>query len=125
MVYFKYCTRASGVRFTETLQVRRHTSIPVPRVLSWSSNSSNAVGVEYIIMEKAAGIPLFQVWGTMTEFDKLQLIKNLTKFESQLADIKFPAYGGLYLRTDMNHFNRPLDEDIELDHLVIELSVPI
>lgn len=97
----------------------------MPRVLSWSSNSSNAVGVEYIIMEKAAGIPLFQVWGTMTEFDKLRLIKNLTKFESQLADIKFPVYGGLYLRTDMNHFNRPLDEDIELDHLVIELSVPI
>lgn len=41
--------------------VRRHTSIPVPRVLSWSSDSSNAVDAEYIIMEKAAGVPLFQL----------------------------------------------------------------
>lgn len=85
----------------------------MPRVLSWSSDSSNAVGAEYIIMEKAAGVPLFQLWGTMTEFEKLQLIKNLTKLEAQLAAIKFPAYGGLYLRTDMSRSNRALDGDID------------
>ncbi|RHZ47802.1 uncharacterized protein CDV56_104518 [Aspergillus thermomutatus] len=93
--------------------VRRHTSIPVPRVLSWSSDGSNAVGAEYIIMGKAAGVPLFQVWGNMTEFEKLHLIKNLTKLEAQLATIKFPAYGGLYLRTDMNRSNRSLASDID------------
>lgn len=93
--------------------VRRHTSIPVPRVISWSSDSSNAVGAEYVIMEKAAGVRLFQLWGTMTEFEKLQLIKNLTKLEAQLAAIKFPAYGGLYLRTDPSGSNRLLDSDID------------
>ncbi|KAJ5368331.1 uncharacterized protein N7496_008091 [Penicillium cataractarum] len=71
--------------------VKRHTSIPVPRVLSWSSDGSNNVGAEYIIMDKAPGVPLFQVWGTMTEFERLQLIKNLTKLEAQLATIKFPV----------------------------------
>lgn len=85
----------------------------MPRVLSWSSDRSNAVGAEYIVMEKAPGIPLFQVWGTMTEFEKLQLIKNLTKLEAQLATIKFPLYGGLYLRTDTSRLNRPLDDDID------------
>lgn len=71
------------------------------------------MGAEYIIMEKAAGVPLFQQWGSMTEFEKLQLIKNLTKLEAQLAAIKFPAYGGLYLRTDLNRSNRSLDSDID------------
>ncbi|KAI2369967.1 hypothetical protein LOY89_004858 [Ophidiomyces ophidiicola] len=89
--------------------LRKHTSIPVPRVLAWCSNSSNAVGAEYIIMEKAAGVPLFQVWGSMAEFDQLQLIRNLTQIEAQLSAIHFPAYGGLYLRADIEQPNKPLD----------------
>ncbi|KAH2635840.1 hypothetical protein KXW54_002771 [Aspergillus fumigatus] len=77
-----------------------HTGIPVPRVLAWSSDSSSPVGAEYIVMEKAAGVPLFQRWADMAEIDRLQLIKNLTKLEAQLSSIGFPAYGGLYLRAD-------------------------
>lgn len=71
------------------------------------------MGAEYIVMEKAPGVPLFQVWGTMTEFEKLQLIKNLTKLEAQLSTITFPVYGGFYLRTDTSRSNRPLDDDID------------
>ncbi|OJJ50336.1 hypothetical protein ASPZODRAFT_110635 [Penicilliopsis zonata CBS 506.65] len=92
--------------------INKHTSIPVPRVFSWSSDNSNPVGAEYIFMEKAAGVPLCQQWGAMSEFEKLQLIKNLTKLEAQLAAIRFPAYGGLYLRAEMSGLNRPLDGDI-------------
>ncbi|CAK47965.1 kinase-like protein [Aspergillus niger CBS 101883] len=69
-----------------------------PRVLQWSSNKASSVGAEYIIMEKAAGVPLFRRWGVMTEPQKLQLVQNLTKLEAQLSAIRFPAYGGLYLR---------------------------
>ncbi|KAI2672541.1 hypothetical protein LCP963914a_9382 [Penicillium roqueforti] len=93
--------------------VGRHTSIPVPRVLSWSSDSSNAVGAEYIVMEKAAGVPLYERWRSMTEFERLQLIKNFTKLEAQLSAISFPAYGGLYLRTDMSRPNRSLGDEID------------
>jgi hypothetical protein len=64
-------------------------------------------------MEKAAGVPLFQVWGSMTEFDQLQLIKNLTQIEAQLSAIHFPAYGGLYLRTDIEQPNKPLDDELD------------
>lgn len=93
--------------------VRRHTGIPVPRVLSWSADQANAIGAEYIIMEKAAGVPLYQRWGSMTEYEKLQLIKNLTKLEAQLSGIPFPAYGGLYLRTYGSEPKRPLDGAID------------
>ncbi|GAQ03979.1 hypothetical protein ALT_1300 [Aspergillus lentulus] len=88
-------TTASEVGVLE--YIRKHTSIPVPRVLSWSSDSSNPVGAEYIVMEKAAGVPLFQRWADMAEIDQLELIKNLTKLEAQLSSIQSPAYGGLYL----------------------------
>jgi hypothetical protein len=64
-------------------------------------------------MEKAAGVPLYQRWGNMTEFEKLQLIKNLTKLEAQLSAIQLPAYGGLYLRTDMTQSNRSLNGEID------------
>ncbi|KAH2815168.1 hypothetical protein KXV23_002917 [Aspergillus fumigatus] len=91
-------TTASEVGVLE--YIRKHTGIPVPRVLAWSSDSSSPVGAEYIVMEKAAGVPLFQRWADMADIDRLQLIKNLTKLEAQLSPIGFPAYGGLYLRAD-------------------------
>ncbi|KAJ5634871.1 hypothetical protein N7528_002713 [Penicillium herquei] len=106
--------------------VKRYKTIPVPRVFkfSWSADGSNAVGAEYIVMEKAPGIPLFQVWGTMPEFDRLHLIKNLTELEAQLAAIKFPAYGGLYLRkdTDMSKKNQTPPLMLILIHLILSVS---
>ncbi|KAI9669809.1 MAG: hypothetical protein M1817_004550, partial [Caeruleum heppii] len=78
--------------------VRDHTTIPVPKVLAWSADSSNPIGAEYIIMEKAPGVRLSEVWGNISKFDRLQLIDKLTKLESQLAALEFPAYGSLYHR---------------------------
>ncbi|KAJ5360863.1 Aminoglycoside phosphotransferase [Penicillium concentricum] len=94
--------------------LRKHTSIPVPRVLSWSSDRSNAVGAEYIIMEKASGVQLSEVWGRMSGVEKPKLIRGLTKLEAQLSAIRFPAYGGLYLQKERNISNQiPLDKDID------------
>lgn len=62
-------------------------------------------------MEKAGGVPLFQRWGKMTQLSKLELVKCLTKLENQLASIRFPAYGSLYLRDSCPDLVRyqPLD----------------
>ncbi|CRG88085.1 hypothetical protein PISL3812_05112 [Talaromyces islandicus] len=77
-----FLTTASEV---DTLEyVRNYTSVPVPRVLSWSPHNSNTVGAEYVIMEKAMGIPLFERWGKMAEIEKLGLIKSLAQLEAQL-----------------------------------------
>ncbi|KUM65801.1 hypothetical protein ACN42_g1268 [Penicillium freii] len=94
--------------------LRKHTSIPVPRVLSWSSDSSNVVGVEYIIMEKASGVQLFQVWEKMPKTERPPFIRGLARLEAQLSAIRFPASGGLYLRNETNILNcTPLDKDID------------
>ncbi|KFX96260.1 hypothetical protein V490_03455 [Pseudogymnoascus sp. VKM F-3557] len=94
-----------------TTVVRQNTDTPAPNIYSWSSDTSNSVGAEYIVMEKAGGVPLFQQWGNMTEFSKLELIKGLTKLEKQLASVQFPAYGSLYLRDSCPDLGRyqPLD----------------
>lgn len=82
----------------QSISVMQRTNIPVPKVYSWSSSISNPVGAEYIIMEKAVGVPLFEKWEDMTDVQKLEFIKQLTKLEHDLSSIHFPAYGNLYFR---------------------------
>ena len=53
-------------------------------------------------MEKAPGTQLFRVWDQMNDLNRLSLVENLTKLESQLASIQFPAFGGLYLRQSID-----------------------
>ncbi|KAL3433347.1 hypothetical protein BDV09DRAFT_186722 [Aspergillus tetrazonus] len=111
-----FLTTASEVGTLE--YIRRYTSIPVPRVFSWSPDNSNPVGAEYIVMEKAIRVPLFERWGEMTEIEKLELIKHLTQLEAQLSAIGFPAYGVLYLRADADCLERQdLDGDVDKQHL--------
>ncbi|PYI14738.1 hypothetical protein BO99DRAFT_484989 [Aspergillus violaceofuscus CBS 115571] len=77
---------------------RKFLDTPAPRVYTWNSRAnSNPVGAEFIIMEKIKGVPLFQVWSTMTLPQKLQL------------SVLFLHYGSLYYTEDTqppagNHF---------------------
>lgn len=86
------------------LIVRAHTKIPVPEILAWSSDASNPVGAEYIIMEKASGVQLFQTWGTTNDSERFELVQRVTEIEGELASIRFPVRGSLYLC-------KPLDKD--------------
>ncbi|PGH10605.1 hypothetical protein AJ80_07456 [Polytolypa hystricis UAMH7299] len=94
----KYTT-ASEVAILQ--YVHAHTQVPVPKVLAWSSDSSNPIGAEYILMEKAPGVQLFKRWGDMSDYDQLLLVKGLAKMERELTNIPFPANGSLYLRESM------------------------
>ncbi|PGH19280.1 hypothetical protein AJ80_04033 [Polytolypa hystricis UAMH7299] len=78
--------------------VKSNTSIPVSKVLAWSSGSSNPVGSEYILTEKVNGRQLVDVWGEMDQLQQFKLIQNLAQLESQLASMEFPGYGNLYFR---------------------------
>jgi hypothetical protein len=93
-------------------KVQQHTSIAVPRVLAWECDSSNNVGSEYIIMEKAPGVQLYKKWGDMDGNSKLALTNHLVKIQSQLASIHFPVSGSLYLRESCLS-GHPLPMDID------------
>ncbi|KAF2206478.1 hypothetical protein CERZMDRAFT_103380 [Cercospora zeae-maydis SCOH1-5] len=96
--------------------VGRHTEMPVPKVLAWNSDSSNAVGSEYIIMEKAPGVQPNKVWSDMPHHDHFVFLRNLTALESQLTTIEFPAYGALYLRDSLQSSDESVPLDASIDH---------
>ncbi|KAL1916186.1 uncharacterized protein VTP21DRAFT_5803 [Calcarisporiella thermophila] len=56
--------------------VTAFSSIPVPRVVVWSSDKSE-YGVEYIVMEKMDGIPLGDIWEYLTLTQAKECIKQL------------------------------------------------
>ncbi|PKY07566.1 hypothetical protein P168DRAFT_98163 [Aspergillus campestris IBT 28561] len=106
-----YCT-ASEVAVLDF--VRKHTTIPVPRVLAWCVNSANPVGAEYIVMERVPGVQLFNKWEEMGESRRLSFIKQLTKWKSELSGICFPAYGSLYTKGSLkDHESISLDLSID------------
>lgn len=92
-----------------------HTKVPVPALLAWNSDSTNPVGSEYIIMEKADGCQLATKWREMDDYGHIQLIKNLCKIEADLAAINIPVSGSLYFRASMEPSDRyePLASEMD------------
>jgi hypothetical protein len=86
---------------TGCLLVRSQTSIRVPKVFAWDSNPANPVGAEYIVMEKVAGVPLSEKWRCISNLQRYKLIERVVDVEKELARIRFPAYGSLYLRDSL------------------------
>lgn len=84
--------------------VRRHTSIPLPKVYAYDSSSDNRLGFEWIMMEKMAGKPLADYWDLYGyEFDrfdmptKLHIARQVAEWVHQLSKLTFDKIGSLYI----------------------------
>ncbi|KAI0938657.1 hypothetical protein AcV5_000290 [Taiwanofungus camphoratus] len=86
--------------------LREHTSIPVPIVHHYDSNPFNRLGGEYIIMSKASGIPLSQVFHSMPHSDLVALTENVALLAIPLFAHRFNGIGSLYLGPDLESVNR-------------------
>jgi hypothetical protein len=69
--------------------VQAETGIPIPKILDWSDDTSNAVGSEYIIMEHASGIPLHDEWPTMDVSNQIKCIEALCQKLKEIVDLNF------------------------------------
>ena len=76
--------------------VQSNTTVPIPTILDWSDDSSNAIGSECIIMEHAAGVQLHQKWPTMSGEQKIACIHAISTNIQQIAEIEFSVHGSLY-----------------------------
>ncbi|KAJ0417769.1 kinase-like domain-containing protein [Aspergillus carlsbadensis] len=89
---------------------RRVLDTPAPRVYAWNSRAdSHPVGAEFIIMERATGLPLSQVWDSMKLPQKLQVLLAMTRLQKKWSSVSFSHYGSLYYREDLqqpkgNHY---------------------
>lgn len=71
-------------------------------MLSWSFDAANnLVEAEYIIEEKAPGVPLGSVWNQWPRQLKLQLITQVVDMENKLATITFSKHGYIYFKQDL------------------------
>ncbi|KAG5633761.1 hypothetical protein H0H81_005469, partial [Sphagnurus paluster] len=81
---------------------RERLGVPVPRVLSWSSDSSaTAVGAEFIIMEKAPGIEVGKVWHELSMELRLSLVQAVVEMEHAALVSPLPGYGSIFFRDDI------------------------
>jgi len=97
----KYRKRSSYTPNAQTLTilpmaVQTNTSIPIPRILDWSDDTSNAIGSEYLIMEHAAGVQLHHIWPTMAGDQQIRCIDAIYQKVKEMVEIEFASYGSLY-----------------------------
>jgi hypothetical protein len=76
--------------------VRRHTSMPIPRVIAFSSSDDNELGYEWILMEMMPGEPLRKLWPTMPDAARVELFAELAGHVKQLVALRFSKFGNLY-----------------------------
>ncbi|KAJ5932236.1 kinase-like domain-containing protein [Penicillium verrucosum] len=96
-------TTASEVATMQFIQEKLH--LPVPKVLAYCSRAGESkLGAEYIVMEKARGIELGRVWDDLKPSDKLAIVKQVAHITCNLAQFRFPHYGALYRRDDIELF---------------------
>ena len=75
--------------------------VPVPRVYAWSSDASNAVGSEYVIMQKAPGQPLQSRWFELTPKERVHLVTSFVEIEKKSFNYAFGAYGSIYFKDNL------------------------
>lgn len=83
---------------------------PAPRVIAWNSDRTNAVGAEYIVMEKAQGIELESVWSTLDDKQKVKVVRSIAMHQMKWAEILFREIGSIYYTDGLQPSNnvRPL-----------------
>ncbi|KAF5380784.1 hypothetical protein D9757_007105 [Collybiopsis confluens] len=93
----KFMPRLKTESEVATMQyLREHTSIPVPTVYHYDSNPYNRLGGEFILMSKAPGIPLTNVYHSLSFNSLVKLLTNLAELVIPLLAHRFSALGSLY-----------------------------
>ena len=76
--------------------------MPVPKVIGWSSHANaSPVGLEYILLERAKGVPLRSRWESLDLSDKVKFAEHLLSVQLKLLKIEFLAFGSLYFKDDL------------------------
>lgn len=94
----KFLVVASEVATLDFLQAH---GIPVPKVFGYSAVADNCAGTEYIFMEYVQGKNLGDMWYTLSERERRELVARIVQLESRLFSLRFPASGSLYYCKDL------------------------
>lgn len=84
-----------------TMDYLRGQGLPIPKIYSYSTTSSNAANTEYIFMELVRGTDLGDIWFQLSENAISILIDQIVELERKLSSLQFPASGSLYYVKDL------------------------
>jgi Phosphotransferase enzyme family len=85
--------------------IKRHTNIPVPDVIAYDSSSSNALGFEWILMEKISGEPISNIWRGLSDSSKAAITRKIASYVLQMRkNCLFHEIGALYRDADNEEF---------------------
>ena len=87
----------------------RSYGVPVPKVLDYSATSNNAVGTEYIIMEKVNGRDLGDIWYELSEKERIKVVVQVARLESVLFSISLPGCGSVYYKRDLENSTKAVN----------------
>lgn len=102
--------------------IRRHTTIPVPKVYAYDSSVDNKLGLEWIMMEKMKGQPLLHHWDThdhktdrFNMSTKLHIAKTVAEWVHQLSKLTFDKIGSLYIDWDSQEPTFKLGRTVDIE----------
>jgi len=80
----------------ETMRyIKSHTSIPIPDVYSYDFDANNAIGAQFMLIERLPGVPLNQVWDQLHIDDKKSIMSDIAKALVELSSLRFDKIGFL------------------------------
>lgn len=87
----KYATATATASEAATLAFLMENRVPVPEVYGYAASRDNPAGVEYILMEKACGVPIQKKWTSMTKRERHTLASSFVQIEKRMFGFEFPA----------------------------------
>ncbi|CAK1366384.1 unnamed protein product [Cercospora beticola] len=90
-----------------TMDLVRKYGVPTPMVYGYSTDAKNEVGSEYILMERATGRCLGEVWYEISDKERVKVLGEIVKQEAKMFEIGFPAFGSVFGAADLpEHIGR-------------------
>jgi len=80
----------------------------VPKIYAWNSDASNAVGAEYMIMEKVTGCPALDIWDNLAWEVKEKVVAQVARDLISIFELRFTMAGSLYLSSDPQYIVGPI-----------------
>ncbi|KAJ7211349.1 hypothetical protein GGX14DRAFT_624380 [Mycena pura] len=82
----------------ETMRhVQTHTRIPVPAVHLYDTARANAVGMQYVVMERMPGVHLYRLWDDLSLEHQKSVLEDIADILAQLSTLRFERIGMLAL----------------------------
>ena len=96
------------------------TSIPIPKVITFDASSRNALGFEWILMNRVIGDPLSKIWDSLSLANKLRIVEQVVQIMAMLFQARFPLIGNIFAVKDAQPLSKasPLPGDVVVDRIV-------